>query len=480
MKIGKKLLSVLLSVVMALILCAALGTLSFAATPNVIDTGSCGDAQSTLTWTLTDDHTLTITGQGCMEDYQATQANPNVKAPWTLALENYLSGLLMPYINNELGTSFTSLSDLENAVSTGTVTAEAFQNAVQNAYAIVMRATGWDMGISTLVIGEGVTGITNSFDDCQLMSITLPSTLTTVPVNALHLQGGLLTVNGANTDISEIVFGACSVNYPFNDVATQSLYFTVTTCEMVAMIASEYVNFNPSQQQLQDYLNQYCLATEQDAFNAMRKPLYDNAMRYNAQFGFGASDPVQLTIYALDVIDSILGTNYCNDYVAGNLTVNWGFSLLNHPALCNYFFGGQEPDLSTLSCSLASLPSHTGYKLLPWTTVKAPCNSLAAQQIVGSGAAFESTGGHVWGSWTVTTPATATAAGLQTRECSVCHETEEDVIPATGTETPTQPTNPTQPQNPTNPGGNNLPTFFNRILAFFQRIVLFFQNLFHR
>ena len=39
---------------------------------------------------------------------------------------------------------------------------------------------------------------------------------------------------------------------------------------------------------------------------------------------------------------------------------------------------------------------------------------------------------HSWGEWTVTTPATCTEEGVETRECSVCHETETRPVTALG------------------------------------------------
>lgn len=36
--------------------------------------------------------------------------------------------------------------------------------------------------------------------------------------------------------------------------------------------------------------------------------------------------------------------------------------------------------------------------------------------------------GHTWGAWVVTTEATETATGLETRECATCHATEENVL----------------------------------------------------
>jgi hypothetical protein len=40
--------------------------------------------------------------------------------------------------------------------------------------------------------------------------------------------------------------------------------------------------------------------------------------------------------------------------------------------------------------------------------------------------------GHDWGDWEVTTPASCEESGVETRECSRCHETENRDVPATG------------------------------------------------
>ena len=51
------------------------------------------------------------------------------------------------------------------------------------------------------------------------------------------------------------------------------------------------------------------------------------------------------------------------------------------------------------------------------------CNAvLVAQQVIPLA-------DHTWGNWTVTTPASYTAPGVETRECSVCHTTEDRDIP---------------------------------------------------
>ena len=77
--------------------------------------------------------------------------------------------------------------------------------------------------------------------------------------------------------------------------------------------------------------------------------------------------------------------------------------------------------------------------------------------------------GHSFGEWTVTTPATCTVDGTETRTCSACGETETRAIPATGhvdadndgkcdvCQTVLTPVNPGDPDNPT-PDNPDKPT----------------------
>ena len=77
--------------------------------------------------------------------------------------------------------------------------------------------------------------------------------------------------------------------------------------------------------------------------------------------------------------------------------------------------------------------------------------------------------GHTFGDWTVTTPATCTTDGVETRTCSACGETETRAIPATGhvdadndgkcdvCQTVLTPVNPGDPDNPT-PDNPDKPT----------------------
>ncbi len=89
--------------------------------------------------------------------------------------------------------------------------------------------------------------------------------------------------------------------------------------------------------------------------------------------------------------------------------------------------------------------------------------------------------GHAWGNWAVTTPATATEKGVETRECSVCHAKETRDIAPTGTG-----------DNGGNNGGStdsgkckwcgedHSGSFWQKIVGFFHKVLYFFAHLFGR
>ena len=66
------------------------------------------------------------------------------------------------------------------------------------------------------------------------------------------------------------------------------------------------------------------------------------------------------------------------------------------------------------------------------TTADANGNLVSFSISGGSISIDERVCNHVWGDWTVTTPASCTEEGVETRECSACGETETRAISATG------------------------------------------------
>ena len=138
---------------------------------DVIDSGTCGDD---LTWILTQDGTLTISGTGEMGNY--SYPNP---APW--------------YKNRE---------NIVNAVVTSGVTrigSEAFSGC---------------SSLTGITIPEGVTSIENgAFRDCSsLTGITIPESVTSIGDSAFYGCSSLtsITLPEGVTGIGEFAFYGCS------------------------------------------------------------------------------------------------------------------------------------------------------------------------------------------------------------------------------------------------------------------------------
>ena len=174
-----KLLSVLLCAAMVLTVCAAMGGAAFAAGPAVIGSGDCGKDGSNLTWKLTDDGVLTVSGRGAMADYDEfyqfdenheytydDDGNfiriQNPRAPW-MEVEPL-------YVDTVLGMmGYNSRADAQTDMNNGTFDTDRYAAL---SYAAAQNET------HKVVIEEGVTTVgANAFKDWNVTEISLPSTL---------------------------------------------------------------------------------------------------------------------------------------------------------------------------------------------------------------------------------------------------------------------------------------------------------------
>ena len=158
MKTGKKIISVLLSVLMILPAVCASGLVAFAATPVITASGECGAEEDHLTWTLTDDGTLTITGSGEMKDYW--DSRPKL-SPWAgnKSVKNVV-----------IGEGVTSIGDY---------------------------AFGWCEKLVSVTLPETLTRFgEGSFAYCKTLSdVTLPDSLTRIGDEAFYRCAALTEIN---------------------------------------------------------------------------------------------------------------------------------------------------------------------------------------------------------------------------------------------------------------------------------------------
>lgn len=196
---GKKLLSGLLAVCMALALLP--GQARAAEPPGTVANGTCGAEGdgSNLTWTLDDTGTLTITGTGTMRDM--TGENPVTVGSWYL----YDTDIKVIEISN--GVTSIAEDAFKGFVNLTSVTIPD---------SVTSLGDGAFWGCTTLVsvtIPNGITSIgTNVFLGCALTSVTIPDGVTSIGQEAFGACTSLTTVTIPNsvTSIGQNAFVNCT------------------------------------------------------------------------------------------------------------------------------------------------------------------------------------------------------------------------------------------------------------------------------
>ena len=158
------------SLFLAMALCLSCFSITaFAA--DVIDSGTCGEE---LTWELTDDGTLTISGTGTMTDYTNSQ-----KAPW-----------------------YSYCSDI-----TSSVVEEGVTSIGNRAFRDCSSLTGISLPDSVTSIGD------RAFRDCSsLTGISLPDSVTNIDNQAFSGCSSLTSISlpDSGTSIGDQAFSGCS------------------------------------------------------------------------------------------------------------------------------------------------------------------------------------------------------------------------------------------------------------------------------
>ena len=180
--------------------------------------GTCG--YNLITWVLTEDGTLTISGSGNMKDYSSSSV-----APWYSNRTKILSVVVEPGVESVGNYAFYACLKLASVSLPGGVKSvgqSAFQDCAkltaveipEGVTSIGYRAFYGCSGLTSVTIPEGVTSIGSSaFSGCRsLTSVTIPEGVTSIDYYTFEDCSSLtsVTIPESVTSIGNSAFYGCS------------------------------------------------------------------------------------------------------------------------------------------------------------------------------------------------------------------------------------------------------------------------------
>lgn len=183
--------------------------------------GTCGD---NVTWYLSCDGVLTISGTGAMTNFSSTTV------PWAALRESVKSVVIENGITTIGNYAFYGCSLLKDITIPNSVTSIAY-------YAFYGCAS-----LTSVTIPNGVTGIGSyAFYSCSsLTSVTIPNTVTSIGGNAFYYCSSLqsVTIPNSVTSISSDAFGGTTT--------LRDIYVSWTTAEAIPVWNSMTITDNQS------------------------------------------------------------------------------------------------------------------------------------------------------------------------------------------------------------------------------------------
>jgi hypothetical protein len=194
--------------------------------PTVVASGNCGTSghESDVTWSLTDDGTLTISGTGAMADYTAADGQP-----WYSSASDITSIVVeagVTHIGNNSFRNFTNMTSVTLPEGLESIGNHAFNGCTNASFTSItipasVTSTGTYIfnGCTNLATvefsaGSNLTGIGDyAFQSCtSLGSITIPAGVTSIGNNAFQscISLGSINIPASVTSIGNYAFDGCT------------------------------------------------------------------------------------------------------------------------------------------------------------------------------------------------------------------------------------------------------------------------------
>lgn len=387
-----------LSILLVLLMVALSAPKMLADAASVVASGDCGLNGSTVKWSLDSDGVLTFSGTGDMFSYPRTGTNT---APW----KTYSSSIKSVVIKN--GVTSISSSAFEGCNLTSVSIPSSLKTIPEYAFNSCSYLTG-------VVIPEGVTEIASvAFSNCiRMTSVTIPKSVTSIQSFAFSGCSNLKTVTILSTscEFGTFVF--------LNDTTKPTLYgYRGSTAETYAKTKSGEVNFVALDGGINNPLNVVSVkANGKDLEGAVLTAsgtitiTFDRGMTANQEANFA-----QIGIYnaAGKKVEGVTFTGFTKDDDLNMYTV------LSYSGLANGAY--------TLKLG-KDLKANNGLTLGKDVTI-----SFTVKDSGSTTPSNPTTHTHTYGSWIVERQATCQQTGTKYQVCTSCGEKGNvTTIPKTG------------------------------------------------
>ena len=350
-----KTLKTTIALFLSLLLAFGLTASAFAAGDGIVLSGTAGDG---VTWQLTDEGVLTVSGSGPIVDHKKVEYDDDGSSSVT-EFES-IGTLIYDYYSGQ--TDGMSVADAERA-----------------RFALVRE----------IIVEEGITAVPeDEFDFFYPRKITLPSTLTELGYQAINaVFAEEVVIKSASFPYAQFKVAAYrSGAEPYPDLAA-AIDGHIAQQEAIDRFGNDRLPLE---------LLRFVYSIQSGAYEADEAELADTLDYYGEAFGEEADSLEDLVPTALSLLNARFGTDYtAPDQIFTVEEAEWGTEVVTDEALQNLVDAEMDRvnDTSRLEELMLYPDPQEEYVVYQWLTVTAPGKSSAAENCRIAGVKFVSLDG---------------------------------------------------------------------------------------